>query len=236
MKQAVFLAANWKRLAMANYTIDPRVLAPFLPAGTELDFFHGQCYVSLVGFLFDDVRVRGWSIPWHRRFPEVNLRFYVKHGDKRGVVFLSELVPKPAISWVANTLYREHYACLPMQYEWNGSGPSLETRYAWKKKGRWQSLTVHTGQETVPIAAGSVEEFITEHYWGYTRFSAHKTGEYQVAHPRWEVYPVDSYKVECDFGLMYGSAFAGLSTRQPASVLLAEGSAIEVYSGSKFKV
>jgi len=236
MKQTVFLAASWKRLAMANYTIDPRVLEPFLPAGTELDFFHDQCYVSLVGFLFDDVRVKGWTIPWHRRFPEVNLRFYVKQGDKRGVVFISELVPKPAISWVANTLYREHYACLPMKYDWKEGGTSLETRYAWKKKGQWQSLTVHTGKETVPIAAGSVEEFITEHYWGYTRWNERTTGAYQVAHPRWNMYPVQKYNIECDFGMMYGLAFSALTGQAPASVLLAEGSAIEVYGGARFKV
>jgi hypothetical protein len=50
-----------------------------------------------------------------------------------------------------------------------------------------------------------------------------------VAHPSWEVYPIQRYDIDCDFGRLYGPAFAGLESRRPLSVFLAEGSAIEVY-------
>ncbi|MBS1563590.1 MAG: DUF2071 domain-containing protein, partial [Bacteroidetes bacterium] len=101
-----FLTAKWEKLVMANYAVDPAVLKPFVPAGTVLDEFERRYYVSLVGFLFDDVRLKGWRIPYHRRFPEVNLRFYVRRdipdnpgAVQRGVVFISEIVPRFAIAW-----------------------------------------------------------------------------------------------------------------------------------------
>ena len=108
-----FLTAEWRKLAIANYVIDQRVLAPYIPVGTELDLWNGNCYVSLIGFLFKNTRLLGFSIPFHANFEEVNLRFYVKRKDgegwKRGVVFIKEIVPKFALSVVANVVYNENY-------------------------------------------------------------------------------------------------------------------------------
>jgi hypothetical protein len=57
----------------------------------------------------------------------------------------------------------------------------------------------------------------------------HLTGEYQVEHPSWNVYPVNDYTVDCDFGKRYGPSFSILKDQQPVSVFLAEGSEINVY-------
>lgn len=70
-----FLKAEWRKLAIFNYEIDPEILIPYLPAGTELDFYRGTCYVSLIGFMFMNTRLLGLTIPFHRNFEEVNLRF-----------------------------------------------------------------------------------------------------------------------------------------------------------------
>src|SRR5687768_2327991 len=80
----VFLSARWQALAMLNWEIDPAVLEPLVPQGTELDFHDGKTYVSMVGFLFLDTRVLGWPVPLHRNFEEVNLRFYLRRvaGDE----------------------------------------------------------------------------------------------------------------------------------------------------------
>jgi hypothetical protein len=127
--ETIFLTAEWRWLAMLNYEIDPRFLAPFVPAGTELDFWNGKTYLSLVGFLFRDCRVRGFSIPFHRHFEEVNLRFYVRHkaddGWRRGVVFIKELVPRRAIAFIARTLYNENYFALPMSHRIDKNVPGL---------------------------------------------------------------------------------------------------------------
>jgi len=239
MATTLFLTAEWKKLIMANYPVDPAALKPFLPARTELDTWEGDAYVSLVGFQFREVRVRGWSIPFHTRFPEVNLRFYIrfKEGNswKRGVVFIREIVPLPAVTFIANTLFRERYMSLPMAYQENldGQSQTLRSAYRWKYKGRWNQLSVLADNTARPLITGSQEEFITEHFWGYAHAGTNQTNEYQVAHPRWDLYPVREFEVECDFGKLYGSAFAGLETRRPQSVFLAEGSPIEVYSKKK---
>jgi uncharacterized protein YqjF (DUF2071 family) len=227
-----FLTAEWRKLIMANYRVDPTLLRPYLPAGTESDQFSGYTYVSLVGFMFREVRIKGLSIPFHTEFPEVNLRCYVRVKDgnawKRGVVFLSEIVPKPAIAWVANTLYQEHYSSMPMRHYERQEAGQLRTGYEWKYKGRWNSLAVGADIPAIPLQAGSKEEFITEHFWGYSS-GKNQTTEYQVAHPRWDIYTVKDFKVDCDFVGLYGQAFAGLASQQPDSVFLAEGSAIQAY-------
>lgn len=230
----VFLTASWNHLIMANYMVDPQVLQYYIPPQTELDTFDGACYVSLVGFVFDDVRLKGWRIPFHTRFPEVNLRFYVKYKEqglwKRGVVFISEIVPKPAISWVANTLYKEHYSTMPVKQLFIPEPSQLTVGYTWTKNGRQYRLQVIAGPVPGPLPADSFEEFITEHFWGYSAGSGGKTVEYQVAHPRWNIYPVKKYELECDFEHVYGTKFAFLNQQQPVSVFLAEGSPVKIFT------
>lgn len=72
--QNPFLSAEWRNLLMINFQAEPGVLQLYLPYRTELDTWNDTHYVSLVGFMFKNTRVRGLSIPFHRRFEEVNLR------------------------------------------------------------------------------------------------------------------------------------------------------------------
>jgi uncharacterized protein len=231
---SLFLTAAWKKLLMANYPTDRAALLPLVPARTELDTWEGEAFVSLVGFQFRDVRVRGWSIPYHRHFPEVNLRFYVRYKDeggwKRGVVFIRELVPLPAVTLVANSLFRERYMTLSMRYVERTNHQVLEAGYYWKYRGHWNQLSAEAAASAQPLETGSQEEFITEHFWGYTGAGPDRSGEYQVAHPRWDIHPVSRYQVDCDFGGLYGPAFAHLRQQTPQSVFLAAGSPVEVYS------
>lgn len=229
---SVFLRAEWRKLAMANYAIEPSLLAPYLPKGTELDIWNNTCYVSLVGFMFLNTSLKGFKVPFHTNFEEVNLRFYVKRFDhtewKRGVVFIKEFVPKPALTFVANTFYGEHYETIPMKHDirQDASSGQLHVEYSWKS-GEWNSFQVTTHSQPVDISEGSEAEFITEHYWGYTRREL-ETSEYAVEHPRWQVYPVTNYKIDVNFGRLYGPSFECLSKQKPLSVFLAEGSEIVV--------
>ena len=231
----VFLSAEWRRLIMANYIIDPEILKPFLPAQTGLDLWEGNCYVSLVGFLFDKVKLKGVPIPFHTSFEEVNLRFYVKHFDgrqwQRGVVFISEIVPLPAISMVANMVYGEKYSTMPVDHVWEVGKHTQKIRYDWKK--RKQSFYIEATASTLPrdMLAGSKEHFIFEHYYGFTRRRNGNTGVYRVDHPSWKTYDIIDYKIHADFKELYGPAFAGLNKQQPDSVFLAEGSPVKILPG-----
>src|ERR1700721_1982378 len=100
---------------MLNYEVDARLLLPFVPAGTELDCWHGKVFVSLVGFRFLRTRMFGWlAIPMH------------SVGDN-----------------------------------------SLSLAYRWRSAKRWNGIEVETEDNPELPAEGSVEQFITEHYWGY---------------------------------------------------------------------
>jgi uncharacterized protein len=228
-----FLAAEWRNLVMANYDIDPQVLSKYIPANTELDYFEGRCYVSLVGFMFLNTRVLGIPIPFHQNFEEVNLRFYVRYksteGWRRGVVFIKEIVPRWAISFVANVLYREPYFTMKMSHKTLDTEGGQLIRYDWGK----HYISVEVAADSQPIPIGSEAEFITEHYFGYTRWDAHTTKEYEVQHPRWQVRPVLKCDIECDFGELYGTDFSFLSSQKPYSVLLANGSPIKVMKNVK---
>lgn len=236
--KSIFLTAEWRKLAMANYVIPAEVLSPYLPPHTELDFYQGNCYASLIGFMFLNTKLKGIQIPFHSSFEEVNLRFYVKYKEgnewKRGAVFISEVVPKFMISLVANTLYKEHYSTLPMKHDWVEDDQNISVNYAWKKK-EWYNFSVNATKPALPLTAGSEEEFITEHYWGYTKIGNQKTSEYGVEHPKWDVYKVNQYEVNLDFGAMYGQDFEFLNHQKPSSVFLVEGSDICVRDGRVIK-
>ncbi len=227
-----FLKAEWRKLAIANYEVDSALLQDYLPYGTELDLWNGKCYVSLVGFMFLNTRLLNLKIPFHVNFEEVNLRFYVKRQEqgewKRGVVFIKEIVPKPALTFVANTVYKEHYETLPMKHNWSEHADGRLVEYRWKKNAAWQTFRVRASKEAIAIQAGSETEFITEHYWGYAKVSDTSTNEYEVTHPRWDAYEVTEYDIDVDFGAVYGPEFEFLSKAQPVSVMLAEGSEITV--------
>ena len=222
---------------MTNYTVAPEVLAKYVPFGTELDLWESKCYVSLVGFMFLNTKLMGLSIPFHSDFEEVNLRFYVKRFDgtewKRGVVFIKEIVRKPALTFIANVVYNENYETLAMRHEITEHSQNRTVEYGWKKNNRWNSIKVYTDLEATEIAAGSEAEFITEHYWGYAHVDSNSCNEYEVTHPKWKQYKVMDYEIDVDFGAVYGKEFESLNNQAPSSVFLAEGSEITVEGKTK---
>lgn len=227
-----FLKAEWRNLALANYEIDPKLLQKYLPYGTELDLWNGKCMVSLVGFMFINTAVLGMKIPGHINFEEVNLRFYVKRSEnnqiKRGVVFIKEIVPKKAITLIANSLYKENYETMKMNHKWKTNENELNIQYRWQKNNDWHHIQILANAKSTDIIPESETEFITEHYWGYAKINASKSNEYEVTHPKWKVFEVKAFDIKIDFGEIYGEEFNFLNSAHPNSVMLAEGSEITV--------
>ncbi|MDB4906142.1 MAG: hypothetical protein JWO05_926 [Gemmatimonadetes bacterium] len=235
-----FLTAEWRNLLMLNYLVEPGLLEPFVPMGTELDAWRGRTYVSLVGFLFADTRVLGVPIPGHRTFEEVNLRFYVRReaaGElRRGVTFIRELVPRAAIAAVARAAYNEPYLSLPMRHstgEPGVSGAPGSVHYEWKLASGWSGMRGTPGGAGVVPPTGSEESFITEHYWGYTRQRDGGTVEYRVDHPRWTTWQLDASEVTGNAATLYGAAFADVIARGPTSAFLARGSRVTVFAPAR---
>ncbi|HKV50089.1 MAG TPA: DUF2071 domain-containing protein [Gemmatimonadaceae bacterium] len=229
------LTAAWLDLAMLNYVVPPDAVRPYVPLGTELDEFAGAAYVSVVGFRFASTRVFGVRIPGHADFDEVNLRTYVRRlapeGWRRGVVFIRELVPRRAIAWTARAWYNEPYRSLPMRHDVvrRADGWPVSARYEWRRGTRWEGLAARTDREPAPLAAGSEDAFIAEHYWGYTRQRDGSTIEYQVAHPRWRAAAAREARLDADVRALYGAPFDTLLGTEPRSAFIADGSPVTVY-------
>src|SRR5262249_42133555 len=217
---------------MLNYVVDPALVEPLVPPGTEIDHQNGETFVSVVGFLFLDTRLLGLPIPLHRDFEEVNLRFYVqrKSADtwRRGVVFIRELVPRRAIALVARAFYGENYVAVPMKHVIEDVDTTLKVEYAWRRGRKWESLKMTATGEAQAIPAGSHAEFITEHYWGYTALRS-GCSEYRVEHPRWKIWNATSFEFNAEDAALYGGEFAGVLNQPPRSAFIADGSPITVH-------
>lgn len=234
-----FLTAQWRYLVMLNYEVDPDLVRPLAPRGTEIDFWEGKTYVSMVGFLFLQTRLLRIPPPCHGNFEEVNLRYYLRRetaGElRRGVGFVKEIVPRWAIARVARTAYNENYISLPMRHRLEGATAAGETAgpiaatYQWRCGGHWQTLEARGEGLPAPLALGSHEEFIAEHYWGYCAQRDGGTIEYRVEHPPWRVWPAASATLDCDAAALYGPVFAQVLARGPDTAFLAEGSPVTVY-------
>ena len=229
-----FLTAEWRKLAFANFIIDKNVLKDYIPYGTELDLWKGNCYISVVGMMFKNTKILGVKIPYHVNFEEVNLRFYVRkfeHGRwRRGVVFIKEIVPKSAISFVAKNLYNENYETMKMSHTWKEKNHKFYVEYCWGKSNTENMMSMTTDNNLKEIEDNTETEFILENYLGFAKVNDQKTHQYTVKHPRWKIYNVEDYNLNVNFGSIYGKPFDFLSKVKPHSVILVEGSEVAIES------
>jgi uncharacterized protein YqjF (DUF2071 family) len=223
---------------MLNYEVDPRLLDEHVPCGAVLDSFLGKTYVSLVGFRFCRTKLFGsLAVPFHSDFDEVNLRFYVRHkeGDehRRGVVFITEIVPKRAVAIVARLVYGENYICLPMKHHVRTDVGKKTIAYQFQIKGHWCKLTAReTSAPEIP-PEGSLEQYITEHYWGYSDQRGRGAIEYHVSHVPWKISVATTAGFEGDADVLYGVELGRVLKGVPSSVFITDGSQVTVFRGSK---
>ncbi|TAD92536.1 MAG: DUF2071 domain-containing protein [Bacteroidetes bacterium] len=229
----VFLTAHWQHLIMLNYEVPAHLLQAHVPKGTELHLWEGKALVSVVGFLFKHTKVFGLHWPWHTHFEEINLRLYVRRASgsawRNGVAFVSEIVPRPAIAIIANTLYNEHYRYMPTRHSitqpLNGR---LAVSYGCKKQGIWHTMQVEAHAKAEAIAPQSIESFIFNRAWGYNQLSANKTIEYAVEHEPWQVHAIKTFNWDGNVEQLYGSQWLPHLCGKPHSVMMAKGSPVVV--------
>jgi uncharacterized protein YqjF (DUF2071 family) len=217
---------------MANYAIEPEILLPYLPKGVSLDLHKGKAYVSLVGFMFKKTKLFNIPIPYFGTFEEINLRFYVQRKEdgitKRGVVFINETIPYPIVAWMANKLYNEHYTVVPTRHSITNDLDSKKVKFDWKLNNNWNSIYVEASNKSHNMKNDTLEIFIYEHYFGYTKIDENNTEEYRLQHPSWKINTVLDTKIDCDFKAMYGESFSVLNDTKPEAVFIAEGSSVKI--------
>jgi uncharacterized protein YqjF (DUF2071 family) len=218
---------------MLNYAVDPALLQPYVPAGTELDHFEGRTYMSLIGFLFNRSRLLGIPAPFHQQFEEVNVRFYVQRAGRRGAVFIRELVPKRLVAAIARWAFNESYSRVPMSHKVEADARGLVTsaEYVWGAGPDRCRMYLETDGAPYLPAEGSASQFITEHYWGYAAQRDGGCVEYEVQHPQWRVWNAKHVSFAGNAEAFYGKELAQVLMRDPDSAFLAEGSAVTVFRG-----
>jgi uncharacterized protein YqjF (DUF2071 family) len=239
-ERRVFLSAEWRELVMLNYEVEPAILRPYVPRGVELDSFEGRTFISLVGFRFLRTRLYGFlAVPFHSNFDEVNLRFYVRRREgsevRRGVVFVRELVPRIAIARFARLMYGEKYDSCPMEHRIEQNAEAIAAEYGWKWHGTQFRLSAQASGAPSRVAEDTLENFITEHYWGYSAKSASETIEYRVSHYPWRVWVSTKGGFEGNTDALYGPEFGAALRRAPDSAFIAEGSPVSVHTGRRIE-
>lgn len=222
-------------MIIASYAVDPEMLSSRLPPGLELDLFEGEAVCSLVGFRFEDSRVMGIKWPGYRNFPEINLRFYVREsvGDRRGVVFVCELVKHRVVAGIARGVYNEPYVRARIEDRITQVDGKRLVEYSFSYGGGAGTMRVETDLEPVVPTECSPEHWFKEHQWGYGVTRRGRLLRYEVQHPNWACYPVRSSEMEVDWGRIYGSEWASMCDAEPLSVVLAEGSGIKVFGAQR---
>ena len=224
-----FLTARWSNLCLITYSVPPALLEPRLPPGVSLDLRDGRAFVSLVAFDFLDTRVLGVPWPGYRNFPEINLRFYVRRGDRRGVVFVREFVPQRLVALLARAIYNEPYLAARMSSCVREDERQISIEHRLTFKGRENRLSVVATKPVSRPTVDSTEHFFKEHEWGFGTGRRGRCLSYRVVHPCWDCYRVESYALDWDWRSVYGEEFAFLGSAEPCSVVVAEGSEVRVF-------
>jgi len=224
-----FLTAEWRHLCLFTYEVPPERLQDWCPPGTELDLLDGRAHLSLVAFDFLNTRVGGVAWPGFRSFPEINLRFYVRTGEKRGVSFIREYVPQRLVAWVARRLYNEPYLDAPMESSVVSASDAMIVEHQLRTATAANSLRVTASASAFRPEDNSTEHHFKEHQWGFGKSRDGQLVTYEVRHPVWDIYPVTSFELDWDWSDAYGPEWSFLSDLSPVSVILAAGSDISVH-------
>lgn len=176
---------RWSDLLFVHWRLPAERVAPLLSNGLTLDTWQGDAWIGLVAFRMSGVRPRWW--PWGFRFPETNVRTYVHHrGRDPGVWFFS----LEATNWlavrVARALWRLDYYHARMSVERQGDRLRYASRRRWREAAASDLHAVVGGRlqaaPTGQAEPGTLEHFLVERYFLYTRSPNGRLWRGQVHH------------------------------------------------------
>src|SRR5262245_32288757 len=182
------VAMTWRDLLFAHWPIDARELRPLISEGLEIDTFEGQAWIGIVPFYLT-IRYR-W-MPLALSFPEVNVRTYVRCGEKSGVWFLSLDAHSRLAVAVARKQYAlpYHAARMTMRCKEMASGPRISFA-SQRRSGSSASASLDMAYRAIGEAfcprRGTLEHWLTERY---SLFAAHPDGRIafgEIDHRPWQ--------------------------------------------------
>lgn len=262
------LTAQWNHVVVATWAVPAGVLGQFLPppppaaavSGAvgyqplEVDLFgraplllpDGKpgAAISLMAYQCRHVKILGVKWPYLRNFCAWSVRFSVKQGDRRGVVYVREVVPRRVVAWGARKLYNQPCVAAPIEEEVKQQTLLIgaEYRCQWPTgglaPGAHATREMATTEQVVRVvgrkpqtrtAPTSVDSWLTDRPFIFGQWHDQTPLVYEAIHPTWSVYPAVDAMVRVDFASMFSPALAFLSEREPDHAMLAVGSEAAVF-------
>ncbi len=183
------MVQRWTDVVFLHWRYRPDVVQNLLPSGVEVESFDGSAWIGLVPFRMEGLGFPGLPpLPLVGEFPEVNVRTYVRSGDRRGVWFFSLDIDRLLPTVVARTAYRLPYCFGRVEHRRVGDIVTSTVHRRWPRPGGEgrTGIAVRTGSPVDPD--GPLERFLTSR-WGL--IAANRRGSLRhaaVDHPIWPLH------------------------------------------------
>jgi uncharacterized protein YqjF (DUF2071 family) len=183
------MTQTWHDLLFAHWIIAADELRARVPSVFELDLFEGRTWLGVVAFEMTNVAPRMTpALPWLSAFPEINVRTYVRVGDRPGVYFFSLDASNSVAVWVARTFFHLPYHTATIDVTRVGDGMVDYRCRRSDGDAAFHGRYGPTGPAAAP-ARGSLEYFLTERYCLYTVDGANRPHRVDIHHPPWPLQP-----------------------------------------------
>src|SRR5262245_4697721 len=197
---------DWEDLVFLHWPVAAAVLQPLLPRGLEVEQFDGSAWLGVVPFRMAHTRLR-WlpPLPTARAFPELNVRTYVRCGDRTGVWFFSlDACSRLAVAG-ARALFRLPYFAATMHCERHDGS----VVYASGRRDRRAPEAVFVARwrrigSAIAAPAGSLPHFLTERYCLFTASGDGLPRCVEIAHAPWRLSPAAVELGTCDMTRLLG--------------------------------
>jgi uncharacterized protein YqjF (DUF2071 family) len=193
------MTQTWHDLLFAHWPVDPAALAPKIPAPLQLDVFNGAAYIAVVPFMMRNVSPRGVpALPWVSAFPEINVRTYVRLGNKPGVFFFSLDATNPLAVRTARTLFHLPY----FRAEIDANPERYHSRRTDPRSPNGAAEFLGAYRPIGPVfeaGEGTLEYFLTERYCLYAIDRRGRAYICEIHHPPW---PLQVAAAEIDINSM----------------------------------
>ena len=194
------MTQRWNDLLFAHWPVPAASIAPLLPSGLVTDTFDGSAWIGVGPFWMDRIRFRGLpKIPGADRFPELNLRTYVReeHTNLSGVYFFSLDAANPIAVSIARAFFRLPYYWASMTIKPQPDGRFLyrSDRHLTRRPVRFRATYRGLGptRRLAQSAPGTIEYFLTERYRLYTADRRGHLLQGEIHHMPW---PLEAAEAE----------------------------------------
>jgi uncharacterized protein YqjF (DUF2071 family) len=203
---------RWHDLLFAHWALPAERVRLLVPAQLELDLFEGKAYVAVAPFHMSGIRARFLPpLPGLSRFPELNVRTYVRYENVPGVYFFSlDAANLPAV-WGARIGYGLPYFHAEMSV--NSKAQQIEYRSRRLQdsrpaefRGSYWPVSEPTRREK-----SALEYFLTERYCLY----AIRRGKVFRSHIHHLPWPLQEAEAKIEVNTMAQAAGIMLPDSQP---------------------